>query len=87
MVRYLVEQEKDLYKVMQGCTTIIHLKNKIDTDINLTRDVYEDKYRGQRVAAYLAFNTKFELFVNNIKVAQYDYKSLKESLLSVEIQL
>ena len=87
IIRYLVEQEKDLYKVMQGCTIIIQAKNNNDTDINLIRDVYKDKYHGQEAATYLAFNTNFELFVNNSKIAQYNYKSLKESLSSVEIQL
>ena len=82
-----MEQEKDLYKVMQGCTIIIQAKNNNDTDINLIRDVYKDKYHGQEAATYLAFNTNFELFVNNSKIAQYNYKSLKESLSSVEIQL
>lgn len=87
IIRYLVEQEKDLYKVMQGCTIIIQAKYDKDTDIDLIRDVYEDKYHGQRAATYLVFNTNFELFVNNSKAAQYDYKNLKESLSSVEIQL
>lgn len=87
IIRYLVEQDKDLYKVMQGCTSIIQAKHNVDTDINVTRDVYEDKYRGQKAANYLAFNTNFELFVNSNKVIQYNYKSLKESLSSVEIQL
>lgn len=87
IIRYLVEQEKDLYKAMQGCTIIIQAKNNNDTDINLIRNVYKDKYHGQESDTYLAFNTNFELFVNNSKIVQYNYKSLKESLSSVEIQL
>ncbi len=82
-----MEQEKDLYKAMQGCTIIIQAKNNNDTDINLIRNVYKDKYHGQESDTYLAFNTNFELFVNNSKIVQYNYKSLKESLSSVEIQL
>jgi len=78
---------EDLYGVIQGCIEKIPKKQKNTTSIDLLKDLYTEKYNVQGRFMYLALDTDFRLYVNDIEVVQYDYKNLKASVSSVEIQL
>lgn len=87
IIRFMIEQENDLYGIVQECIDKISEKYKEDTDIYMLKELYTRKYNVQDHLSYLAFNTDFELYVNDVKIVQYDYENLKESILSIEIQL
>lgn len=87
IVRFRIEREIDSYKIVEGCIDSISEKHREITDVYMLRNLYARKYNMQGNFAYIALNTNFELYVNDGKALQYDYKNLKESILSTEIQL
>lgn len=87
IARFNIKQENDIYEIVQECIDKISEKNRETIDIYMLKNLYSRKYNTQENFAYLALNTNFELYINDVNVIQYDYKNLKESVLSTEIQI
>lgn len=87
IVRTKIECDNDSYEIVQKCIDKISEKHKENTDIYMLKELYARKYNLQGSFSYIALNTDFELYVNDIKIVKYDYKNLKESVSSTEIQL
>lgn len=87
ILRFSIKQESDLYSIVQEFIDKISEKHRENTDIYLLKNIYAGQYNVQGNFAYLALNTSFELYVNDLKVIKYDYNNLKESILTAEIQL
>lgn len=85
LVRYIVKRESDAYCFMQEGINTVTGKNIPYKDVLLIKDMYIRKYNEQSNIPFIAINTDFELFVDDRKIAQYDFKDLQNSIKTTEI--
>lgn len=86
ILRYKISDVSSLYEMIENGIFILNGVG-YTADIQALKDMYVYKYSAYSGIKILALNADFELFNDGIIIHKYDYKNLKNSLMSYEIQL